>query len=77
MCWVEGTQVWLFVKKSQGMDSMIVVDHVIMLSGEFVTRHFCLPFDSREDQVCFSSIFTLTLPLTMDHERRRSSESRG
>ena len=77
MCWVEGTQVWLFVKKSQGRYSMIVVDLVVMLSGEFVTCHFCLPSDSREDQVCFSSISTLALPLTKDHKKRRSSESRG
>lgn len=47
MCWVEWTQVWLFVKKSQGRDSVIVVDHVIMLSGEFVTCHFCIPSDSK------------------------------
>lgn len=77
MCWVEGTQVWLFVKKSQGRDSTIIVDHVVIPSGEFVTCHFCLPSDSRGDQVCFSSISTPTLPLAKDHERRRSSENRG
>lgn len=40
MCWVEGTQSWLFVRKVQSRDSIVIAaDPVVKLSGEFLTCH--------------------------------------